>query len=236
MPLVLDLFLNANPKIEITRMGREQHPVLVIDNALENPDTLRQWASSLPFVANPATAYPGLNAPAPEAYVHLIAHAVRDLVKNVFGLPDDKDLTYLAFFGLSTQSAQTLKDTQRIPHVDSANPFRIALVHYLCDEAYGGTGFFRQRSTGLESLRPHQIEAFNVIARRELDACAHLAPGYVDADTPNFEMIGHVPLRYNRLIAYRSNVFHAPLLRGPELINDSLNGRLTVNSFVEVKN
>ncbi len=232
---MLDISLNPNPKIEIIRMGREKHPLIVIDDALEDPDKLRRWASELQFVANPDTAYPGLNAPAPEAYVHLIAHAVRDLVKQVFGLPNDRDLSYLAFVGLSTQSAETLKDTQRIPHVDSANPFRIALVHYLCDETYGGTGFFRQKSTGLESIQPHQIEAFNRIARRELDARAHLAPSYVDTETPDFEMIDRVSLRYNRLIAYRSNVFHAPLLGGHELINDALKGRLTINSFIEVK-
>ncbi|MEI9903798.1 MAG: DUF6445 family protein [Asticcacaulis sp.] len=134
--------LNPHARIELRHTGRERNPLLIIDDALADPDTLIAAAVAAPWSKPHHTQYPGVNAPLPAAYSQAIIRALRPMLQRGFGLPAHLPLNFFGFFALATQSPDQLQPIQKIPHHDSPDPFRIAMVHYLCRDQAGGTGFF----------------------------------------------------------------------------------------------
>lgn len=65
--------------------------------------------------------------------------------------------TMFGFLALATETPENLEPVQKVPHHDSPDPFRIAMVHYLCRDMPGGTGFFRHKATGFEGLMPAAV-------------------------------------------------------------------------------
>lgn len=226
--------LNPQARLEVRRTGREGHPLLVVDNLLAAPDALVELAAQAPFAPPQGTRYPGLNAPLPEAYLHAVTRPLRPMLQKEFGIRADNDLNLWGFFALATQGPHSLAPIQTIPHQDSSDPMQLALVHYLCAETMGGTGFFRHRATGFEGVDAGRRPDYARIAAAEL-AQSGGSGGHVRADTPRYEMTDSVDPAFNRLIVYRSHVLHAGLLDGIALSPDPRAGRLTANSFLSPK-
>jgi hypothetical protein len=105
------------------------------------------------------------------------------------------------------------------------------MVHYLCRGEFGGTGFFRHRSTGFEFVDAAREHRYVSAARRELTAASDV--GFASERTTNYELIGQSPAVFNRLIVYRSHVLHSALLDDEAGSSDPARGRLTANGFVE---
>ena len=154
------------------------------------------------------------------------------MLQRAFGIPSDRPLNFFGFFALATQDPSELAPIQKVPHRDSPDPFRIAMVHYLCRNHAGGTAFFRHDATGFESIDASRAEAYEAAAAKEL-AEADL-PCHVTAETPGYEQIDAAELRFNRLVVYRSHVLHSGLLDTLTLSDDPLTGRLTANSFIDI--
>jgi hypothetical protein len=70
---------------------------------------------------------------------------------------------------------------------------------------------------------------------REIARDGETLTGFAGPETPNYEMIDHVKLRFNRLVIYRSNVLHCALFDGAKLSENPTVGRLTANSFFSPK-
>jgi hypothetical protein len=213
-------------------MGDEQHPVMIVDHVLDQPDKLIEAACQATFYQPEHTNYPGLNAPVPLSYCHAVVNSLRGPIEAAFGLSRLASLKYFGFFAVATISAAQATSVQKIPHHDAPDPNRLALVHYLCGKPFGGTGFFRHKRTGYESVDRSREETYVTIARTELADVAH-AGRFAGPDMANYEVIGHVDAVFNRLIVYRSHVFHSALLAPTGGSADPASGRLTANGFIE---
>lgn len=230
-----DLFVprfNPRPVIRGMKVGREQQPVVIIDNVLENPEDMVDLACRSEFTPPKGSAYPGLNAPAPKSYTQGLAPLLSDFARSGFGVPAQARLSAISFMALATTPADELSPLQRIPHFDSPDPHRLAVVHYFCGPEHGGTVFFRHRSTGFETVTTDQVSEFDLRASAELRL--GLPRAYTGPQTPYYEPVAQVEAVFNRLIMYRSNGFHSALLNGATLSSDPRTGRLTVNSFISV--
>ena len=224
-----DLSLNPEARLSLRHVGRERHPLLVIDDVMKAPQALVDMACDTAFARPERTFYPGLNGPLPDDYSRELILALRPVLARAFGLPD-RPLSYFGFLAMATEPPSALQPVQKVPHFDSTDPFRLAFVHYLCKN-HDGTGFFRHKATGFEAIDPRRLEVYEEASRIELenDPGEHVGP-----DTAGYEMIDSVDLAFNRLIVYRSHVLHSGLLRNRSLSPDPRSGRLTANSFVYV--
>ena len=219
-------------RVRIIRLGAEGQPVLVVDRVLADPQRVVDHAAAADFYAPPHTHYPGLNAHVPEGYYRTVIAALRQPLEAAFGLSMRARLDYFGFLGLSTQAAADATPAQRFPHVDSYDPNRLAMVHYFCDETHGGTGFFRQKATGYECVDQGRARRYVAEVMVERSRSEGLAPAFPHAGMPHYDLIGQSDAVFNRLVVYRSHIFHAPLLGAGGAAADPRSGRLTANGFI----
>jgi hypothetical protein len=230
-----DLTLNPSAAINVQRMGQEGHALLIIDDVLSHPEDMKRYAIESGQFVPPAEGsyYPGRNAPLPAGYGVTLTTALRPLLSRIFGLPEDRRLSYDGFFGIATFSAQELQPLQCIPHFDSAYRGKVAGVHYFCEAPYQGTAFYRHMATGFESIGADRVETYRQHVDREL-LDPQVQGGHVNLDMPFYDRIGYVEAAFNRLVVYSASVLHAGILADSQLGTGPEDGRLTANSFIEV--
>jgi hypothetical protein len=168
-------------------------------------------------------------------YLRSLLPVLKPSFERAFGLPQDQALVAYGFYALATWELERFGPLQRIPHFDQPNPVNLAMVHYLCKDQPGGTAFFRHRLSGFESVNPGQRDNYMQAVAQEIARDGDRLTGFAGPDTPNYEMIDSVELRFNRLAIYRSNVLHCALFYGANLSDDPRTGRLTANSFFSPK-
>lgn len=204
--------------------------MLATDAALERPDDLVALAADAAFspAYSSAGGYPGLRAALPEAYIRAMVEALAGPLSDVFALGRIRPVKAEGAFSIVTLPVAALAAPQRAPHVDSVDPLQFAILHYLCDERFGGTSFYRHRATGFETLDQSRLPTYRTSRSAEGEA-----PGYVGDGAPWFERTTTVAAGFNRLVAYRSCVLHSGHVPSPELLSpDPRTGRLTANVFV----
>lgn len=226
-----------NPKLNVAvgRVGPENEPVLIVEDLLREPQALVDYAAcEVRF--EPAWTdhggYPGLRAPAPLNYVQTLARALAPTIEQAYGLRGATLARADCYLSLVTLPPDRLTPLQRIPHIDTVDPLRFALLHYLCPAGSGGTAFYRHRATGLQTLAAEQEAAYLVTRDRELETLPP-APGYLVGDSPTYERTALVEDRFNRLVVYRSRHLHAGQIPpGFGFSADPRAGRLTANVFI----
>ncbi|WP_267381642.1 MULTISPECIES: DUF6445 family protein [unclassified Sphingomonas] len=215
-------------------IGTGGHGVLVLDGVDESIPAVVETAAALaPFPPARGVAYPGLRRTITPGDRDAVAYAQRTLrtvvpaINAAFGL-NGFDLLD-ASFSLVTAPPDSLIPMQRSPHFDSVDPDYLALLHYVGGTEGSGTGFYRQRATGIERVSASNVAQF--VARAAQDAEA--AQGYVAGSNAWFEQIGFVEAVPNRLVVYRGSLLHSGII--PADMRFSTNprdGRLTANFFV----
>jgi len=218
--------------IQILKIGLEEQPILIVDKVLAEPRDMIDYAAGATFYVPPHTHYPGVNANVPEGYYRTVIAAIRHPLEAAFGLSAGGYLSYFGFLGLSTHAAADATPAQRFPHVDSYDPNRLAMVHYFCSETHGGTGFFRQQATGFESVDQGRAKTYVEEVMAERQRSEGHAPAFPSEGMDLYDLIGKSDAVFNRLIIYRSHVFHAPLLGEGGASADPRSGRLTANGFI----
>jgi len=224
----METAINPRATVDMRRIGRESHPLLVIDDFLLNPEALVDFAAGAAFGPPRAPLYPGVNAALPDSYLPSVFQTLRPSFARAFGLAPETPVHVTGFLALSTHGLDQLQPRQRIPHYDFVVPNALAVLHYLTDN--GGTGFFRHDVTGFESIDEQRRDAYGQQVDRELSTTD--LPTYAGPDTPNFTLFDAVEARFNRLVIYRSAVLHCALFDGATLTDDPRTGRLTANTFV----
>lgn len=227
------LLIGRQIRVQLRHVGQERQPLLIVDDVLADPDAMIEAARAAEFYAPPHTNYPGLNAPLPESYYRTVVTALRGPIAAAFGLSSEAVLKYFGFFALATTPVREAQPVQKIPHHDSPDPQRLAMVHYLCRGDHGGTGFFRHKATGFESVDHDRHGAYVDIARAQLAAYGVGAAVYAGADMADYDLMGQAEGVFNRLIVYRNHVLHSALLRPEAGSADPGEGRLTANGFIE---
>jgi hypothetical protein len=226
-----------NPRLTVARgqVGAERQPVVIIDDVLRDPAELIDFAAQeteFEPAWTPAGGYPGLRSTLPIDYASNLVRALSPMIEDVFALGDRKPGRVDCYLSMVTRLPDILTPLQRIPHIDTVDPFRIAILHYLCDERFGGTAFFRHRATGFETISAARETTYLLTRDRELAAQAPPV-GYIRGDAPNYEQIEAIQCKVNRVIIYRSQLLHcAAIPPGMSFSDDPARGRLTANVFV----
>jgi hypothetical protein len=118
--------------------------------------------------------------------------------------------------------------------VDAYDPQQIALVHFLGERDLGGTAFFRQRSTGFESVDTSRRQRYHEALAADLQSHGEPPPEYIGASSPLFERTHVCTPRYNRAIFFRGTLLHCAALEGVRALpDDPQHGRLTVAGFLK---
>ena len=218
-------------------LGQEKNPVAVFDNFFPNPEQLRQLACVAPeFAAQPSDYYPGVRKLIQGDYSQWVLDQVNPVIQQFF-TPHENLRAHISLcaFSLATTPTYKLRPIQCIPHVDTQDNNQFALVHYLCNEHYGGTAFFRHRESGYESINQDRSAVYFPLIKQQLLQTGMGLGGYIQGDTDLFTKIGQIDVRFNRAILYRSNLLHSGLIReSTGLSSDPRQGRLTANCFIHL--
>lgn len=227
--------LNPAARVRILPIGRSREPVIAVEEALLDPDAAIDQAAALSFEAadEGRGGFPGVRARAPRALAEPLVEGAMPLVAEVFGLKRASLSAVDASFSIVATPPAALHPLQRIPHIDTRDPRRLAILCYAGRNAIGGTAFFRQDSTGLEQVGPGEFEAYRA-ARREDLARLPSESGYPGPDTPGYTETAHFEARFNRMLVYRSCSIHSGIIPSDSRLSaDPRLGRLTVNIFLD---
>ena len=221
------------PAFDVLQVGRERSPLLVIDDFLPGPERLVEFAARAQLKAPAKGFYPGARAVAPPQYLHYVVSALAPLIAVAFGFPSAGVRMADSYLSMVTTAPERLNLDQRLPHVDTVEPGRIAVLHYLCRPEQGGTSLYRHRSTQFETLDPARLPVFHRALNHELHASGGLAPAYMNGSTQLFERTHKIDAAYNRLVAYTCNTLHcADIPADFDFDPDPRKGRLTANTFM----
>lgn len=224
------------PDVRSVRIG--DHQVVLIDNFLEDPQSLVEAACNSHFEAAPGAeqkkGYPGVRAAAPADYSSNLTELLDPLIRINFGVPEDLPLRKSpCTFSLTTVPPTELGPLQCTPHFDASTPHHMAVLLYLCDELHGGTGFYRHKATGLQQITPETRERYGDVYYQEIERRPP-RPRYFDASDERFTFLGMIPARFNRLVVYSGGLLHSACINPDMSISsDPRRGRLTVNTFYD---
>lgn len=219
-------------KIRLQGIGREGLPVVIIDNFSLEPHRWVKQAGAQSFSAT-APYYPGVRAKVSDDYLRLHVDPLSRILETVFAYRNGA-IVGEANFCIVTTPPDQLRPDQRTPHFDGVNDGLVALLHYLCPAAHGGTAFYRHRSTGLEYIADKD---YGTVYKPALlrDAEKHGMPprDYPRGSTEIFERIGSCDAAFNRAILYWGVALHAIDIPENFAFDPSpATGRLTVNTFL----
>jgi len=230
------MLLSLHPQVRVTasRIGNEGAPLLVIDQLVADPERLVRKAARHDFTPQGAM-FPGVRARAPLGYEHFLESVLKPYLTSFFGLPQGGFRFPMCHYSLVATPPAQLAFLQRVPHVDSVRGDGLATVHYLFRGDWGGTAFYRHRHTGYEVIDESRREPY--FRRLEEESRGADAPGagYIGDDTALFERIGVVDGVFNRMVVYRRNSLHSGSIDNARIPPpDPLNGRLSINTFIDV--
>jgi hypothetical protein len=219
-------------QVRLDYIGNERAPVVVVENAWADPETLKATAAEKSDYSVRSLYYPGLRTSAPVEYAHAITAMLSSVIRSTFELSGELLITD-STFSLVTTAADKLVAFQRVPHFDSTDPNRIAVLHYLCGPEQGGTSFYRHRASGTEAVTEANRESY--IRQVNAEAKIHGMPPacFIEEDTPLFERIARYECTFNRVLIYRGRNLHSVNTPRNFVPNpDPRLGRLTVNTFL----
>jgi hypothetical protein len=217
-------------KLHVDRVGRDLAPVIVIDDAWADARGLFEHAAARTDYGASSLYYPGVRCAAPREYGQGIVDSLSEVIRRELGVAGELRITDCVI-SLVTTPPGKLVPFQRVPHYDSTDPNRIALLHYLCDR--GGTSFYRHRSSGTETVTASGEQDYILAVNAEVRASGMPPPAYVDGDTGLFERIGRYEAAFNRVLIYRGSMLHSVNVPADFVPDpDPRTGRLSVNTFL----
>ena len=213
-------------------IGREAAPLLVIDNVVAQPDELVEIAASKHF-GDGGSYYPGIRVRAPLSYQHYVLERLGSLFTDRLGLAGRRLRFTMCHFSVVTTPAEKLEHLQRIPHIDSVSGDEIAFIHYLFKRDFGGTAFYRHRSTGFEVIDLERRAQYFACVEQERLGPNNPPAAYINGSTPLYEQVAGEAGVFNRMLVYRRNSLHSGSIN-PQfpLIADPRSGRLSINGFL----
>lgn len=227
------LAIHQDIHISVGTIGKEQQPIILIDNFIANPELWVDYAAQREEGRTQKGLYPGLRANTPRGYMDLMQASLGEIITKTFHIGRQDIAEVESFFSIVTTPPEKLHPLQRIPHFDGANPKDIAFLHYFCDGSFGGTSFYRHKSTGHEYVDQQRLGNYIKTLENELNVVGLPQPAqYMNGDTPLFERVASIEAKFNRLIIYRGTSLHSGDIGGDYLFDsNSRTGRLTATSF-----
>jgi hypothetical protein len=217
----------------IDHVGNDRAPVIVIENLWPDAQGLYEAAARRADYGQSSLYYPGVRCAAPREYATRVVAQLTDLIRTTFTLESDIEITD-SVYSLVTTAPKDLVPFQRVPHFDSVDRGRLALLHYLC--ASGGTSFYRHRSSGLETITAETQEAYIRAVNVEVRASGVPPAQYPEGSTDLFERTAKYDAAFNRALLYRGNMLHSVNVPAGFVPDpDPRTGRLSVNTFLMTK-
>lgn len=211
-------------------VGAEHQPIVIVENFSRDPERLIADAETLDFKVM-GEFYPGVRARVSQTYFDEFAPLLARVLREFFG--HKGRVASRALYSLMTTPSDQLILPQRIPHVDGLQEGSLAILHYLSRGNYGGTAFYRHRSTGFETIDAARHPRYMDMLYADFAAHGEPPAGYIQGDTPIFEQIARYDAVFNRALIYRSSLLHCvEALNGADFPVDVRAGRLTVASFL----
>jgi Family of unknown function (DUF6445) len=227
------LRLHEQCKVSTVRVGAEREVVVVVDNFLSSPQLLIECAAAhSTFDAVSDAFYPGSRAPIPPIYCFALRAFLGSIIAEAFGLPDSRITGELSHFSMVTTPPQELQIVQRMPHFDNTNPKQLAVLHYLCEPAHGGTSFYRHRRTRFEIIDEARSPVYRDALATDLASIGAPPAKYICGDDLLFERTASFNAAFNRVLLYRSiNLHSADIGSAFGFDKNPRCGRLTANTF-----
>jgi hypothetical protein len=233
----LDCRPGSDLTVQVEFHGHDREAAMIIDDFLADAEPLVEYAASqCKFTPVKGNLYPGIRGPLPNAYMRMLVGCLQEPIARVFGLSDIDLSRAEGDFSIVTTPPDQLSILQCLPHFDTTDPGQVAVLHYLCRPEQGGTSFYRQRSTGFESIDAARQEVFMVALNKDIQAGGPPARNYMQGDSAMFERIGKLEAAFNRLVIYRSATLHSgDIPPGFAFDPDPRTGRLTANAFLHFR-
>lgn len=221
-------------KIHLELIGKEQNPFIIIDDFYPSPQKLVEFAMHAnDFKEDKSDFYPGVRLCLPEYYAEFVISYISQHLLTLIDRPQSRKLeSTLCALSIASQSPDTLLPIQRIPHFDTVDQNQWAFLHYLCKETHGGTGFFRHRHSGFESINENRRKQYQRVLEDEAITKGLPDKQYVAGSGQLFEMYHKVKVRFNRAIFYPSHLLHSGLISEWQA-TDIPSSRLTANTFIK---
>lgn len=220
-----------SPTVKVIAKGREQQPVVVVDDFFPRPEVLLEDAATRDYTQI-GPFYPGIRSNVPDWYPQFVLESLKKVLSQVFGYAESP-VCEEGMYSLVTTKPSDLMPVQLFPHYDGVEPDKLAVLHYLCGPEMGGTSFYRHRTTGFETVDAGRFETFRDTLENEISESGVPEPRYIDDSTDLFEKIWSCEAKFNRLVIYRGiNLHSASVSNDVELPADTNRGRLTVNTFL----
>jgi len=219
----------------VKRFGLNQEPVTVIDNFTSQPDKLFAIAKSANF-SKDSKHYPGFRSDAYSGYLLENFELLMRVFENVYGIK--KVMTVKeSKYCLMTTHPKYLSFVQCYPQFHNLTKDAISAVHFFNDSEQGELAFYRHRATGFEYIDHDRLKIYGQVRSTDFKQLGAIKERYMLQSNKQFDIIGRIPAKPNRLVLFRSYNLHMELPgKGTVLLNDKNNGRLTINSQLVTKN
>ena len=226
--------INTKAEPKIFPVGREQTPVVVIDDfAIDTAAIIGYAIDTASFAPDDTYLYPGLRSWPPEEYCRETVRAMVPLLGQLYVVPRDRRLGVKNFYSLVATPPEELAVMQRLPHFDSNRRYFFAITHYLNAGDFGGTGLFRHRPTGFENITEERIDVYTRAGDAFLRQYGDPPAAYITGSTDHYELFEEIDYRPNRLVAYPGTLLHSGMIDPRRDVNaDPATGRLTANFFL----
>jgi len=228
--------VNRQSTLRVEGVGEEQTPVIVIDDFAVDTSRIIDYAcDSASFGDDSTAAYPGVRAALTREHMIAQLDALFPLLRRVYAVPDDLQMRPVnAVYSLVTTCEEDLRTLQRVPHIDSSKPYYMAITHYLGRGEFGGTGLYRHKPTGFETITEDRLSAYIKAGDAFLAAHGEPEQRYFGGSDDHYELFDCIDYRPNRLVAYPGYLLHSGLVDPARDIDpDPRTGRLTSNVFVD---
>lgn len=224
--------VNDSASLTVKYIGNEKNCILIFDQFFKFPGRVRDYAiNQAHFKSSPKGEYPGIRHRLHQEETDTIIDGLEKSVLEHLNIKIDADCTGNGYLSLVTLKPEELTFEQTIPHFDAVVPDKkVAVVHYLSlpEMCWGGTAFYRHRATGFESISVSRLADYD-------ESQAKFYHHYVTDSNDDFELVELIPMKYNRLVAYGSNLLHSGYIKPEMLSSDPSKGRLSVNLFIQDK-
>ena len=206
------------PNVTLYRFGREQQPVVQIDEFSGMAEELLRRGRSAEYQAAGAS-YPGIRSWCEPDYLDRNRELMFAALQQVFKFRKGVSLD-VSTFSLVTLAPEDLSPLQRIPHYDHASGEIVAVMHYLLGPETGGTAFYRHRRTGFETITEDRADAYNAGLAADEREFGMPPAEYYHGDGDRFEQIGVLVRLFGRhedqLVGGRRRDVHAGAYIGHE--------------------
>ena len=230
-----DFSPGSDIKYQLLEIGEERNRIILVEGLLRDPDSVIRFVrEDGRFTAgtDSGSHFPGVRSSAPRAYVDTFLNVLEPLIRSTWGIPDSTSFTAASMFSLTTTMPSDLMPLQRVPHHDGAGLKIISAVHFLFRGPHGGTGFYRHRATGYETITEEREALFDRMVAAEI-AKDGLPDGYVTQSNAHFVKTFDVGGAFNRLVLFPGHMLHSGSINpAAGLPKDVGTGRLTANSFL----